>query len=159
LSRGLIDCVLLFSPRTARIFATLWRKAGSPPLGTVTALCLSPAAAREIGDGRWLEIRIAGKPDLPSMLALVDAERERIASMAEEKNQPQSSEVRVPAPAVEAPTVETPSLETPSLETPAVETPAVETVAGNRMPPPRPRRPARRGRVAGAVAPAFFSGR
>jgi uroporphyrinogen-III synthase len=126
LSRGLIDCVLLFSPRTARIFATLWRKAGSPPLGTVTALCLSPAAAREIGDGRWLEIRIAGKPDLPSMLALVDAERERIASMAEEKNQPQSSEVRVPAPAVEAPTVEAPTVEAPT-----VETPSVETVAGN----------------------------
>ncbi len=89
LSQGGIDCVLLFSPRTARIFVALWRKTGEPALARIAALCLSAAVAREIKALDWARTEIATKPDLPAMLALVDAERERIARMAEENPQPQ----------------------------------------------------------------------
>ncbi|TXH34026.1 MAG: uroporphyrinogen-III synthase [Rhodospirillaceae bacterium] len=77
LTLGGIDLVLLFSPRTAAIFAALWQDAGSPNLERVCALCLSAAVAREVGDLPWRDVFIAERPDLPSMLALVDAELQR----------------------------------------------------------------------------------
>ena len=77
LTLGGIDLVLLFSPRTAAIFAALWQDAGSPNLEQVCALCLSAAVAREVGDLPWRDVFIAERPDLPSMLALVDAELQR----------------------------------------------------------------------------------
>ncbi|MDY0882268.1 uroporphyrinogen-III synthase [Dongia soli] len=77
LTLGGIDLVLLFSPRTAAIFAALWQEAGSANLEQVCALCLSAAVAREVGDLPWRDVFIAERPDLPSMLALVDAELQR----------------------------------------------------------------------------------
>lgn len=79
LTLGGIDAVLLFSPRTARTFADLWRTAGSPGLGGMEALCLSAAVAREIDALGWSGVEIADRPDLPSMLALVDAAEQKVA--------------------------------------------------------------------------------
>lgn len=83
LTLGGIDAVLLFSPRTAATFAELWRAAGAPSLAPVQAICLSAAVAREIGSLGWAGVEIADRPDLPSMLALVDAARSKGADMAE----------------------------------------------------------------------------
>ncbi|HVI90187.1 MAG TPA: uroporphyrinogen-III synthase [Dongiaceae bacterium] len=77
LTLGGIDMVLLFSPRTATTFAQLWRQAGAPSLERICAICLSAAVAREVGDLSWRDVFIAERPDLPSLLALVDAELQR----------------------------------------------------------------------------------
>ena len=72
LSRGALDAVLLFSPRTANAFVTLAEQAGlAPALGRVEALCLSAAvanAARRVG---WQEVRVAARPEQAALLALV----------------------------------------------------------------------------------------
>jgi uroporphyrinogen-III synthase len=77
LALGGIDMVLLFSPRTARTFAELWRSADAPSLAKSTALALSAAVAREIADLGWQRIETASSPDQPAMLSLVEAEIER----------------------------------------------------------------------------------
>jgi uroporphyrinogen-III synthase len=77
LALGGVDMVLLFSPRTARTFAELWRAADAPTLAKTTALALSAAVAREIGDLGWQRIETASSPDQPAMLTLVEAEIER----------------------------------------------------------------------------------
>lgn len=92
LTLGGIDAVLLFSPRTASTFAELWRAAGAPSLARMHALCLSAAVAREIGNLGWAGVEIADRPDLPSMLALVDAARSKGAEMAEPSHRPAESE-------------------------------------------------------------------
>ncbi len=76
---GGIDAVALFSPRSARTFADLWRKAGGAKDGLkdVTALCLSAAVARELKDLDWRRVEIAAQPDIAGLLALVDAEQHR----------------------------------------------------------------------------------
>jgi uroporphyrinogen-III synthase len=91
LTLGGIDAVLLFSPRTAATFADLWRTAGSPSLGRIHALCLSAAVAREIGSLGWAAVEIADRPDLPSMLALVDAAQSKGAEMAEPSQRPEDT--------------------------------------------------------------------
>jgi uroporphyrinogen-III synthase len=91
LTLGGIDAVLLFSPRTAATFADLWRTAGSPSLGRIHALCLSAAVAREIGNLGWASVEIADRPDLPSMLALVDAAQSKGAEMAEPSQRPEDT--------------------------------------------------------------------
>jgi uroporphyrinogen-III synthase len=91
LTLGGIDAVLLFSPRTAATFAELWRAAGSPSLAGIQALCLSAAVAREIGNLGWSGVEIADRPDLPSMLALVDAAQSKGTEMAEPSQRPQDS--------------------------------------------------------------------
>jgi uroporphyrinogen-III synthase len=110
LALGGLDMVLLFSPRTARTFAELWRAAEAPSLGKTTALCLSAAVAREIGDLGWQRIETAASPDQPAMLSLVEAEIDR----------------RTPAVEVLPPKTETPK------EAPRVE----ETMQQNFTPPP-----------------------
>lgn len=86
---GGIDAVTLFSPRTARLFKDLWRRAGDQTglgggLGGVTALCLSPAVAREVADLGWQRIETAATPDRAGMLALIAQEMTRgDAAMAE----------------------------------------------------------------------------
>jgi uroporphyrinogen-III synthase len=76
---GGIDAVALFSPRSARTFVDLWRKAGGAKNGLkdVTALCLSAAVARELKDLDWRRMEIAAQPDIAALLALVDAEQKR----------------------------------------------------------------------------------
>lgn len=77
LALGGIDMVLLFSPRTARTFAELWRGANRPSLHKTTALCLSAAVGREIAELDWHRVETAARPDQDSMLALVEREIER----------------------------------------------------------------------------------
>jgi len=72
LRRGHVDLVLLFSPRTAATFAEL-TKAAAIDTAPVTALCLSPAVAKAVEDLPWRRVEVAEKPDLPSLLALVDS--------------------------------------------------------------------------------------
>jgi uroporphyrinogen-III synthase len=67
---GTIDAVLFFSPRTARSFVRLVGQAGLDAcLGTVDALCLSPAVAEEARTVNWRAIRVAGRPE---QVALID---------------------------------------------------------------------------------------
>ncbi len=103
LTLGGIDAVLLFSPRTARTFAELWQAAGAPTLARIQALCLSAAVAREIGNLGWRAVEIADRPDLPSMLALVDAARSKGADMAEESQRPGEGAADSAARAAESP--------------------------------------------------------
>ncbi|MBA4095201.1 MAG: hypothetical protein C0484_00330 [Rhodospirillum sp.] len=91
LTLGGIDAVLLFSPRTAATFADLLQTAGSPSLARIQALCLSAAVAREIGSLGWAAVEIADRPDLPSMLALVDAAQSKGAEMAEPSQRPEDT--------------------------------------------------------------------
>ncbi len=73
LNAGAIDLALFFSPRTARSFVSLARKAGvAPACESMTALCLSAAVAEAARVIDWAEVRVAGWPDLDGMLALID---------------------------------------------------------------------------------------
>ena len=70
---GGIDVALFFSPRTAKSFVTLALEAGmAPACEGVTALCLSAAVAREAKAIAWNEVRVASRPDLDGLLALID---------------------------------------------------------------------------------------
>ncbi len=65
---------LIFSPRTAKVFATLVAAAGlTDSLRGLTALCLSTAVAERLGAGVWGAVRIAERPELPSLLDLLDS--------------------------------------------------------------------------------------
>lgn len=72
-----IDVILFFSPRTARTFAGLVRKAGlADRCDATVAICLSAAVA-EAGSGLgWREVKIAATPDRAAMVRLCDAVQE-----------------------------------------------------------------------------------
>jgi len=70
--------VLLFSPRTGAAFVRLALAAGhEAALAGMYAYCLSPAVASEIGNVRWRDVRVAPKPDLQSLLDLIEEEMSR----------------------------------------------------------------------------------
>lgn len=62
-----IDAVLLFSPRSARIFA-----ARAPESADVIAICISAATARALGARAFKAVRIAAKPNQDALLACLD---------------------------------------------------------------------------------------
>jgi uroporphyrinogen-III synthase len=132
LALGGVDMVLLFSPRTARTFAELWRAAEAPSLGKTTALCLSAAVAREIADLGWQRVETAANPDQPAMLTLVEAEIER----------------RTPAVEVLPPKTETPK------ERPRVE----ENVKQSAPPPAYSPPPQKSGSIFGGVVAGLIAG-
>lgn len=71
LRSGGIDAVLLYSPRSARIWRTLVEGAGlDAEAARVLHLCLSRNVAATLPEG-WLA-RIAASPDEPAMLALLE---------------------------------------------------------------------------------------
>lgn len=71
---GAIDGVLIFSPRTARAFVTLVRKARvAASLQGSTAYCLSEAVAAETAALGWRRILVAEAPDQQALLSLVAA--------------------------------------------------------------------------------------
>ena len=73
LRRAKVAGALFFSPRTAEVFARLVTAAGlEPRLRGLAALCLSTAVADRLGDGVWGAVRIARRPELPALLALLD---------------------------------------------------------------------------------------
>ncbi len=69
---GTIDGVLLFSPRSAKTFATLLMDAGlAGGAKQVIAYCLSEAV-QSAADLPWKAVRVAEKPDVPAMLRLLE---------------------------------------------------------------------------------------
>ena len=71
---GSLDGVLLYSPRTARAFASLVRKSGLE--GRVTGLaayCLSEAVAGALSELPGLTVKIAREPDQAALIALLPA--------------------------------------------------------------------------------------
>ncbi|MGK9164877.1 uroporphyrinogen-III synthase [Inquilinus limosus] len=62
--------VVFFSPRTAKVFATLAARVDlTHRLAGLTAVCLSPAVAQALDPSPWRAVRIADRPDSPSLLA------------------------------------------------------------------------------------------
>ena len=84
LADGAFDFVLFFSPRTARSFVELVRRPSDSDAdaelaerlvagcGRAEALCLSAAVAEAAEGLPWRRVSTADRPDLPSMLKLVD---------------------------------------------------------------------------------------
>jgi uroporphyrinogen-III synthase len=68
LAAGEVDAVLLFSPRSARIFAA---ESQALDLSAITAFCISPATAAALPQDRFAAIRIAARPNQESLLALL----------------------------------------------------------------------------------------
>jgi uroporphyrinogen-III synthase len=73
LSAGAIDALMLFSPRSGRLFLQqiLAAKLG-PTCERVIALCISAATAAELGALNFAAWRIARRPDRQGMLQLLD---------------------------------------------------------------------------------------
>ncbi len=72
LAAGGIDGVLHFSPRSARLFAELLRRAGlASATGGMIAFCLSPAVAEAAHELEWRAVRIAARPDRSAMVDLL----------------------------------------------------------------------------------------
>lgn len=68
------DAVVLFSPRTARIFTDLAAQAGlAKYLGKITAYCLSPAVADALNSDDFQDVRISYTPDHPGIMEVLDA--------------------------------------------------------------------------------------
>ena len=70
-----LDCVLLFSPRTARIFLGLVAAAeiGSS-LSGLAAVCMSDAVANELDPAAWREIRVAAAPTSETMVKMLETD-------------------------------------------------------------------------------------
>jgi uroporphyrinogen-III synthase len=69
-----IDAVLLFSPRTALIFAELIGRHGLEPcLRATDACCLSAAVAEACRKLAWRRVRIAARPDQDALVELLEA--------------------------------------------------------------------------------------
>jgi len=65
-----LEGVVFFSPRTAKVFATLAARVDlTHRLAGLTAVCLSPAVAQALDPSPWRAVRIAERPDSPSLLA------------------------------------------------------------------------------------------
>lgn len=65
---GAVEAVLLFSPRSARIFV---EQAADLPLERLTAFCISPATAAMLPPERFAAIRVAAAPNQEALLALL----------------------------------------------------------------------------------------
>lgn len=83
-----IDAVLLFSPRTAATFVTLFRDAGlAAHAGGVALICLSPAVATAAAGLSWRSVVTAAAPTQSDLLAAFDrwcgGEHSGSGSMAE----------------------------------------------------------------------------
>jgi uroporphyrinogen-III synthase len=69
---GLLDGVLLFSPRSAKSFATLVSEAGyAPACARLTAFCISAATAAALTPLTFERLAVAGAPNQDAMLALI----------------------------------------------------------------------------------------
>lgn len=73
LDAGLLEGVILMSPRTARVFARLLNEAGlTERLPGLSCLCLSDKVAAAIADLPCADKRIAGEPNLAALIDLLD---------------------------------------------------------------------------------------
>jgi uroporphyrinogen-III synthase len=74
LQSGLIDFALFFSPRTAAMFLRLAEQAGiAAALRTVTAVSISAAADRALGDLVFASRLVADRPDQAGLLVALDS--------------------------------------------------------------------------------------
>jgi uroporphyrinogen-III synthase len=72
---GSIDGVFLFSPRSAKIFATLVGDAGlAEPCAKLAAFCISPATAAALSPLSFVRVAIAGMPNQDAILDLVPSQ-------------------------------------------------------------------------------------
>ena len=70
---GTIDFAMFFSPRTAAAFVTLAGAAGvTESCETVAALSISPATDAALAPIRWLDRRVAERPNQPALLNMLD---------------------------------------------------------------------------------------
>jgi len=163
LALGGIDMVLLFSPRTARTFGELWQAAEEPSLRKTSALCLSPAVAKEIGALDWQKVEIADRPDQPAMLALVEAEIARRTPAVEILPPPPKPESPKPGSMKTEPTrIETVNAERiedtpPREERRRPEAPPPPPLPPRPQPAPRPTGGILAGLIAGAIAAAVVA--
>jgi uroporphyrinogen-III synthase len=73
LASGRLDAVMLFSPRSARIFSDRVREAKlEGGCGRMTAVCISQATADAVAALSFAAVRVAAKPNQESMLDLLD---------------------------------------------------------------------------------------
>ena len=69
---GTLDGVLVFSPRTARIFATLVEAAGlAEACAGLEAFCISAATASALAAVSFARVAVAGVPNQQAMLELL----------------------------------------------------------------------------------------
>ncbi len=74
LQSGTLDGVLLFSPRTAGLFARLAAEAGlAQACKNLAAYCLSQAVAEEAQSLDWREIIVAPEPNQDALLKVIEA--------------------------------------------------------------------------------------
>jgi uroporphyrinogen-III synthase len=67
-----LDAALLFSPRSAKLFAGLVTKAGlTESCARLQCFCISAATASALGDLTFRQVSVAGAPNQEAMLALV----------------------------------------------------------------------------------------
>lgn len=69
LKAGTLDGVLLFSPRTARLFVELAQAAGAGLLSAAVGYCLSRAVANVAAPGGFARLVVAEKPNQASLFA------------------------------------------------------------------------------------------
>ena len=111
---GAIDGVLLFSPRSAKTFATLLTDAGlAGGARQVVAYCLSDAV-RSGADLPWQAVRVAERPDVPAMVELLEGSEGGMAEERKSEEQAKGVEAAKPAePQVSETAPETPPTTAP----------------------------------------------
>ena len=68
---GAVDCIALFSPRTARTFAKLAEYSGILDCcGDMSVVCLSPAVALPVNGIPWRQVLIANEPKSEALMQL-----------------------------------------------------------------------------------------
>lgn len=76
IAAGEIGGVLLYSPRTAGIFAALLAAAGlAAQSERMVAFCLSQAVAEGVARRQWLRVLVAAEPEQQALLSLLDGIR------------------------------------------------------------------------------------
>ena len=72
LRNGTLDAVLLFSPRSAKIFATLASEAGlAEQCARLVAYCISAATAEALAPLTFAQVAVAGAPNQDAILDLI----------------------------------------------------------------------------------------
>ncbi|MGO1074621.1 uroporphyrinogen-III synthase [Inquilinus sp. CA228] len=99
--------VVFFSPRTAKVFATLAARVElTHRLAGLTAVCLSPAVAQALDPSPWRAVRIADRPDSPSLLARLSdfpAEQETRTANGMDPTPDKPGEAAAPGPESQQP--------------------------------------------------------
>ncbi|MGQ0741828.1 MAG: uroporphyrinogen-III synthase [Alphaproteobacteria bacterium] len=74
LEKNKLDGVMLFSPRSAKLFAKLVTEAGlADACARLSCFCISAATAAELGGLSFARVAVAGAPDQDAILALLSA--------------------------------------------------------------------------------------